>query len=74
MAKSFGETLANQIDDHGIKRAWLADRCGVSRVTVSRWLAGKRTPHVGRLEDLREHLQLSAAEWKALQAAYNRGM
>ena len=38
-------TLINSyVQQHGIKKAWLADKIGVSNTSFSRWMSGKWTP------------------------------
>ena len=39
--------LVGRIEDGGVKQAWLAERVGVSRKTVSRWVTGK-VKRIGR--------------------------
>jgi transcriptional regulator with XRE-family HTH domain len=42
----------------GLKQKWLANRMGVSEVTVSNWCAGKSVPKKAHLQKLSELLEL----------------
>ena len=49
--------LKELLKSKGIKQKWLAERIGVSEVTVSNWCSGKSAPkkkHLLRLSDILE--------------------
>jgi transcriptional regulator with XRE-family HTH domain len=46
------------LQSKGIKQKWLADRLGVSEVTVSNWCSGKNLPHKKHLEKISEILDI----------------
>ena len=43
--KALAEWLARRMEQFQLTQAEVAERCGVDKSTVSRWLAGERTPH-----------------------------
>lgn len=51
--------LNDIIKTRGIKQNYLAQRMGVSTVTVSNWVKGKSTPNKKHLEKLCEILDVS---------------
>jgi len=47
--------LKELLKSKGLKQKWLADKIGVSEVTVSNWCAGKSMPkkkHIQRISEL----------------------
>jgi len=47
--------LKELLKSKGLKQKWLADKIGVSEVTVSHWCAGKSVPkkeHLQRISEL----------------------
>ena len=42
----------------GLKQKWLANKMGVSEVTVSNWCAGKSVPKKAHLQKLSELLEV----------------
>ena len=42
----------------GLKQKWLANKMGVSEVTVSNWCAGKSVPNKSHLQKLSELLEV----------------
>lgn len=42
----------------GLKQKWLANKMGVSEVTVSSWCAGKSVPNKAHLQKLSELLEV----------------
>ena len=42
----------------GLKQKWLADKIGVSEVTVSNWCSGKSIPQKARLKELSKILKV----------------
>ncbi len=47
--------LKELLKSKGLKQKWLADKIGVSEVTVSNWCAGKSVPkkeHLQRISEL----------------------
>lgn len=54
--------LKELLKSKGIKQNWLANRMGVSEVTLSNWVKDKSTPSKKHLDKLGELLNVSAAE------------
>ena len=50
--------LKELLQSKGIKQKWLADRLGVSEVTMSNWCSGKSIPNRKYLEKIREILDI----------------
>lgn len=50
--------LKELLKTKGIKQVWIANRLGVSEVTVSKWCAGKSTPKKSHLQKLSELLDV----------------
>ena len=46
----------------GVKQKWLAQKLGVSEVTVSNWVKEKRTPSPKHMEKICEILNISTRE------------
>jgi transcriptional regulator with XRE-family HTH domain len=46
----------------GVNQAYLADKCGVSREAVSKWLAGEATPRPNKIKLLSEILGMKVAD------------
>ena len=43
--KALATWLAHRMEQHNVSQAEVARRAGCDKSTVSRWLAGERTPH-----------------------------
>lgn len=54
--------LKELLKSKGIKQNWLANRIGVSEVTLSNWVKDKSIPTKKHLDKLGELLNVSAAE------------
>ena len=50
--------LKELLNSKGLKQKWLAEKIGVSEVTVSNWCAGKSTPKKINLQKLSEILEV----------------
>lgn len=50
--------LKELLDSKGIKQKWLANKIGVSEVTVSNWCSAKSTPKKEHLRKLSEVLEV----------------
>lgn len=50
--------LKELIKSKGIKQKWLANKMGVSEVTVSNWCSDKSIPHKEHLQKLSEILEV----------------
>lgn len=50
--------LKELLKSKGIKQKWLANRLGVSEVTVSNWCSGKSMPKKSHLQKLSEILEI----------------
>jgi len=50
--------LKNIIKSKGIKQNWLANKIGVSEVTVSNWCKGKSNPNKQHIQKLSEILEV----------------
>jgi len=50
--------LKELLKSKGIKQKWLADKMGVSEVTVSKWCSEKSIPHKAHLQKLSELLDV----------------
>ena len=51
--------LKELLQSKGLKQKWLANKMGVSEVTVSSWCAGKSVPRKVHLQKLCELLDIS---------------
>jgi transcriptional regulator with XRE-family HTH domain len=51
--------LKELLRSKGLKQKWLANKMGVSEVTVSSWCAGKSVPRKEHLKKLSELLDIS---------------
>jgi len=47
------------LESRGIKQKWLAEKIGVSEVTVSNWSSGKSSPSNKNLKKLSQALDVS---------------
>ncbi|MGI6304514.1 MAG: helix-turn-helix transcriptional regulator [Bacteroidales bacterium] len=50
--------LKELLKTKGIKQVWIANKLGVSEVTVSKWCAGKSVPKKSHLEKLSQLLDV----------------
>lgn len=50
--------LKELLKSKGVKQNWLAQRIGVSEVTMSNWVKGKSAPSLKNLEKLSEILNV----------------
>ena len=50
--------LKELLKSKGLKQNWLANKMGVSEVTVSNWCAGKSVPRKAHLKKLSELLEV----------------
>jgi len=50
--------LKELLQAKGLKQKWLADKIGVSEVTVSSWCSGKSIPQKERLKELSKILKV----------------
>ncbi len=50
--------LKELLKSKGLKQKWLADKIGVSEVTVSNWCAGKSVPKKVHLQKISEILEV----------------
>jgi transcriptional regulator with XRE-family HTH domain len=50
--------LKELLRSKGIKQKWLANKLGVSEVTVSNWCSAKSVPKKGHLQKLSELLEV----------------
>lgn len=50
--------LKELLKTKGIKQKWLADKIGVSEVTVSNWCGGKSVPRTEHLKELSKLLNV----------------
>lgn len=50
--------LKELLKSKGLKQKWLANKMGVSEVTVSNWCAGKSIPKKAHLQKLSELLEV----------------
>lgn len=50
--------LKELLKSKGLKQKWLANKLGVSEVTVSNWCAGKTVPNKEHLKKLSEILEV----------------
>lgn len=50
--------LKELLQSKGLKQKWLANKMGVSEVTLSSWCAGKSTPRKEYLQKLSEMLDV----------------
>lgn len=51
--------LKQLIQSKGVKQKWLAQKMGVSEVTISSWVSGKTTPKEEHLKKLCDILEVS---------------
>lgn len=51
--------LKSLLESRGIKQKWLAEKIGVSEVTVSNWSSGKSSPSKKNLRKLSQALDVS---------------
>lgn len=51
--------LKTLLDEKGIKQKWLAQKLGVSEVTVSSWCMGRSKPRTKRQIEINTILQIS---------------
>jgi transcriptional regulator with XRE-family HTH domain len=50
--------LKELLKSKGLKQKWLADKIGVSEVTVSNWCSGKSVPKRAHLKKISEILEV----------------
>jgi transcriptional regulator with XRE-family HTH domain len=50
--------LKQLLNSKGLKQKWLANKIGVSEVTVSSWCSGKSVPHKAHLQKISELLEV----------------
>jgi len=50
--------LKSLLETRGLKQKWLAEKIGVSEVTVSNWSSGKSTPNKKNLNKLSDLLDV----------------
>lgn len=70
------EEIRKWLKENGKDRAWLAQKCSVSKHTVDGWMAGRPipSPSMQIIEDIMRRVpeitsKLSLEEWKAAQQA-----
>lgn len=54
--------LKEYIKAKGVKQKWIADKIGVSEVTLSNWVKMKTTPSDENMEKLRKVLDLDISD------------
>ena len=55
----FKEMLKDLLESKGLKQKWLAQKLGVSEVTVSSWVKEKSTPSKKNIEKICEIMEVS---------------
>ena len=50
--------LKELLKSKGLKQKWLANKMGVSEVTVSNWCSGKNEPKMENIQKLSEFLEV----------------